>query len=364
MVEIDAEGNNAWVAFREDFNYPQSGGGALDKARMLARRLVGSSFESPQVVDGLPNPTDDGAEEPELSVNDSGQGLLGSYRQTANEAHGAALASGSWSTIGRLDQPPTDNKPFPTPAIGDNGAGLFVLAHRPNNTAPFALQARTYVGGQLGPIIPASDPALGGLAEGFDVSADGGGNGYIALEQSSDAGTTKRISAAIVDGPPRAQQPPGGTTTTGTGGTLDAFAPLLTGTRLTNTAIAVGTGGPRLFKSGRARTPTSTTIRFTVNEDSRMRFGFERATVGRRVGRRCVRQTRANRSRKRCTRYVNAGAFELDVKAGANRVRFSGRITARRKLRLGKHRVTVTPTDKAGNVGQFQRRSLRIVKRR
>jgi hypothetical protein len=376
MVELDAEGNNVWAAFREDFTYPQSGGGDLDKARSLARRLVGNSFEPPQVVDGLPNPTDDGAEEPELSVNDSGQGLLGSYRQTANEGHGAALASGSWSTIGRLDQPPTDNKPFPTPAIGDNGAGLFVYFQRADNTKPFQALARTYVGGQLGPVVPVADTTLGSIAEGLDVSADANGNGYIGYFQSADAGTTIRLVGAIVDGPPQPQQPGpgaggggGGGGGDGGGGTTpvptDTNAPNVTGTRLFPTSFAIGNGTPQSLNPAGRRVRVGTTIRFALSEDSRVRFSFDHPTVGRRVGRRCVRQTRRNRSRRRCTRFVSSGpSFTLNRPVGLNNVRFSGRLTARRRLSLGKHRLKVTPTDAAGNVGPFQRRSLTIVRRR
>jgi hypothetical protein len=138
---------------------------------------------------------------------------------------------------------------------------------------------------------------------------------------------------------------------------------LVTGTRLFPSTFAIGNGTPQsLNQAGRVR--VGTTIRFTLSEDSRVRFLFERPTTGRRVGRRCVRQTRRNRSRRRCVRWVSDGSFTLNRPVGRNNVRFSGRLSARRRLRLGKHRVTLTPTDAAGNRGRFQRRSLRIVRRR
>ena len=48
---------------------------------------------------------------------------------------------------------------------------------------------------------------------------------------------------------------------------------------------------------------------------------------------------------------------------GLNRVRFEGRITRRRRLRPGRHRVTVQATDAAGNVSQERHASFRIVRR-
>ena len=47
-------------------------------------------------------------------------------------------------------------------------------------------------------------------------------------------------------------------------------------------------------------------------------FTVERATIGRRVGRRCVRQTSSNRARRRCTRFVRVrGSFTHSGRAGA-----------------------------------------------
>ena len=366
MVDVDAEGNNAWVAFREDFTYT-----ATDRARVLARRLAGGAFGTAQVVDPLPltGPTN-GAEDPSLSVNDAGQGVVTTRGQLTAEGNGAALAGGTSSQVGRLDSPPSDNVPLARTAIGENGAGLFLIAHRATNASAFTAQARTYVNGQLGPIVPVNDTALGAIAEGLEVGADAGGNAFIGYMQSADAGTTNRIAAAIVDGPP----PPPGTggaggdgAGPGPGGGVtvpppDTDVPHVTGTRLFPTTFAIGAGTPASLNPLGVR--IGTTIRFTLSEASSVRFLFERPTVGRRSGRRCVKQTRRNRSRRRCTRWVRDGAFKLQRPAGTNNVRFRGRLTARRKLRLGKHRLTLTPTDAAGNVGPFQRRSLKIVRRR
>jgi hypothetical protein len=66
----------------------------------------------------------------------------------------------------------------------------------------------------------------------------------------------------------------------------------------------------------------------------------------------CVRQTKRNAIAKnqRCSLYENAGMFMRNTTAGTRSVAFSGRI-ARRALRPGAYRLTVTATDAQGRIG-------------
>ncbi len=94
-----------------------------------------------------------------------------------------------------------------------------------------------------------------------------------------------------------------------------------------------------------------------------MRLSFERKRKGRRVGRRCRRPTRRNRNRRRCTRYVRVRtAIRVNGKAGANRVRFQGRLTRRRSLAPGSYRLTLVATDAAKNASKRQRTSFTLLK--
>ena len=101
-----------------------------------------------------------------------------------------------------------------------------------------------------------------------------------------------------------------------------------------------------------ARAKVGTTIGFSLDEAGTATISFARARSGRRVGGRCVKPTRANRSRRRCTRFAAAGSFHLPAKLGANRVRFQGRLDATRRLALGSYRVSVSAKDAAGNASQ------------
>lgn len=115
---------------------------------------------------------------------------------------------------------------------------------------------------------------------------------------------------------------------------------------------------PRLTRlSIRPRAPRRrriATVRFSLSEPATVRLAAERPTRGRRVGGGCVRQTRANRSRRRCTRFVvERGATAVRARAGRSRVRF--RVPAH----TGAHRLAAVATDAAGNASR-RRVSFRI----
>jgi hypothetical protein len=125
----------------------------------------------------------------------------------------------------------------------------------------------------------------------------------------------------------------------GGGAAPDSTAPVLTGLRLTPPRFPRGNRRPAL-QGGRA-TRRSPQIRFTLSEAARVRFTFERARRG---------------------RYRTVpGSFAVNVRAGASRVRFYGRLTARRQLTPGRYRLIATPVDRAGNTGNARRAAFRLL---
>jgi hypothetical protein len=119
-------------------------------------------------------------------------------------------------------------------------------------------------------------------------------------------------------------------------------------------------GGPSLAVFSLA--PVGTTIRFRLDEDATATLTFARATAGRRVGTRCVRPTRANRTRRKCTRYLNKGSLKRSLKAGARRVKFHGRLSRTKRLALGRYRLTISAVDKAGNKSRNRTAFFTIVR--
>ena len=124
---------------------------------------------------------------------------------------------------------------------------------------------------------------------------------------------------------------------------------------------------PRRWRRGSelptfSQSPVGTRIGVQLSAAGRVTLAFRRARPGRRVSGRCVKPTRRNRARRRCTRYVRAGSLSFDGKQGANSVRFQGRLSARRRLALGRHRMSAT-VSAGGQTSPARTVSFRIVRR-
>jgi len=139
--------------------------------------------------------------------------------------------------------------------------------------------------------------------------------------------------------------------------------PYVASHELSAAAFAAATSGDSLIPAGRRRAPVGTTLTFRLDEAATVRFTVEKQAAGRRVGRRCVKPSRSNRRRPKCTRFVlQRGSFSAAAVAGANRSRFTGRLR-NRKLGVGRYRLVAVATDAAGNKSAAKRATFRIVRR-
>jgi hypothetical protein len=86
-----------------------------------------------------------------------------------------------------------------------------------------------------------------------------------------------------------------------------------------------------------------------VNEQSRSTLSFSRLVTGRRVGRRCLANTRARRSRPRCTRKLSPKRLTYTTAPGLRRLRFDGRLSRTRRLSPGRYELAIQAADAAGN---------------
>jgi len=141
----------------------------------------------------------------------------------------------------------------------------------------------------------------------------------------------------------------------------DLFAPELTGARVTGVWAVNPRGTREVPVAALTRVRLGASFVYSLSEAARVVFAFERKAKGRRVAGRCRKPTRRNRGRRRCTRFVKAGAFAHQSVAGANRKRFSGRI-GQRRLKPARYRVTLRATDEAGNRSAPRRLAFRVVK--
>jgi hypothetical protein len=86
-------------------------------------------------------------------------------------------------------------------------------------------------------------------------------------------------------------------------------------------------------------------VSYRLSEQAKVSFLLSKKTPGRRVGRKCVAQTKKNRNRRRCPRFKKVRGFGGPGNPGAN----SLALPKRRKLRPGVYRLKMTATDAAGN---------------
>ncbi len=143
----------------------------------------------------------------------------------------------------------------------------------------------------------------------------------------------------------------GGGPVGGGGGTpppRDRTAPRLTSVRLSRSTFRIGPAHTAL----RATTGHGTTLSLKVSEASRLSVVVDRQ----RLGHRNAKSHRCTVVRKRpahgaCTAYSHDGTLVRQVRAGAVKIAFSGRLGGRR-LALGRHRLTITARDAAGNTSR------------
>lgn len=100
---------------------------------------------------------------------------------------------------------------------------------------------------------------------------------------------------------------------------------------------------------------TGKRVKYALSEAARVALTIRRASAGRKVGKRCKKPTKANRARRKCTRFVKVKGFSQTAVAGANQATIPGK-----KLRPGKYRVVLVATDAAGNKSAPKRVSFRV----
>ena len=139
----------------------------------------------------------------------------------------------------------------------------------------------------------------------------------------------------------------------------DITNPGISGLEVVPAAFELGTKPLALAKN-----PKTARILFRLSEGARVTFTFEQLVRGRLVKGKCGKETRANRTAKRCTRVkVVKGVAAVDAARGVNAVRFEGLITTSRKLAAGRYRVVGEAVDAAGNRSSKRRTPFEVLKR-
>jgi DNA-binding beta-propeller fold protein YncE len=130
----------------------------------------------------------------------------------------------------------------------------------------------------------------------------------------------------------------------------DTLAPTVTGFR----------AAPKRFKVG-PKKRQGTRFRFVLSEPAGVGIEIERARPGRRIGKRCKPPTPTLKGHRPCRIFKRRATLTFaGGLAGANTIRFSGRI-GKRTLRPGAYRGAIVASDAAGNRSTPSRASFTIL---
>ena len=97
-----------------------------------------------------------------------------------------------------------------------------------------------------------------------------------------------------------------------------------------------------------ARITTTRALELKVSEASSLRVTVEAETKGRKAGKTCVEQTRSNKRKRSCTRYVKVGSLTRTLTAGISTIGLPTEINGKRLVK-GSYRLTLIASDAAGN---------------
>ena len=170
----------------------------------------------------------------------------------------------------------------------------------------------------------------------------------VSLQGGPQASTTRTITVPPLTLPPLT--PP-----------LTVLAPSLTHVGETHSSWREGNRLGTFAEHSRKQPPVGTTFSFVLNESARVSFAFTQRAGGRKVGGRCVAETKQNRHRYSCERTVTKGGLTFIGHAGLSSVAFQGRISASRKLKPGHYTLAITATNAARQNSNTKTLSFSIV---
>jgi hypothetical protein len=143
------------------------------------QRLRASSYLGPVAADALTTPGAEGAAQPRVAVDEYGEGLVTSARDSSHETIAMSLSSNEAPGVARrVDTLANGDAPDPVPTGAGFHSGLVAWQQDPGVAGGAEIRASYYEGGSFDPEGVISTPALGpadaadGLVADGDIRAD------------------------------------------------------------------------------------------------------------------------------------------------------------------------------------------------
>ena len=372
---VATEDNSSYadVAFREEFT-----NGSQTISRVLMNRLVGSTFEGIDEADGQSFATGPGATGPGITMMQYGNGFVTSELAGSNQVW--ATLTGQNGTAGaaqRIDSLGGASPPYATSTVAGDYTGLIAWQHDPGAPGGSDIRARFYTSASFGPEMVASNPSLGATnaAEGLFAGGDHGGDVAIAYVQGSGSTSMIEVSELVY--------PPGSFGAASKAHYRTTTRPLLSWTaarelwgplsyEVTVDGVSVGSTdatsltlpavlsqGPHTFQvtalNEHGLTSATLPVHFFV--DSIRPTAQFRLTGASRVNALLTLRVRSTDSTRGIPRADTSGVKTVAVNWGdGSRTQIRGQRATHRYLRAGRHLLTITVTDRAGNRTVLARR--------
>ncbi len=205
---VGAGGDSSWVgvAFHEVLEC-----GSVQEQRVLMNRWQGSIYDGLTQPDGLGSSGADGADQPEISMNEYGRGYVTSARIASNQLFATALGTnGGTGGLLLADDSglPQASPPFGVPAAAGLSSEMIAWQQDPGTAGLPEIRLRYAPGGgPLGPDMVLSAPAQGATAAANGLAAGGDVDGDAAVAWVQGSGAASLIVADQLYQPPGSASP-------------------------------------------------------------------------------------------------------------------------------------------------------------
>lgn len=192
VVAAGGDSSFAPVAFREQVTC-----GGHQQSRVFSNRLHASSYDGITNADGLSGAPADGAQDPQVTATEYGQGWVTSERTVSQRVVAQDLGSnGSPGGVGQINSLPITSAPAPVPATAGLYSTFIAWQQQPGASGPSEIRVRYAPDGStLGSEVVASSSAQGPIdaADGIAAGGDVYGEAAVAWLQGAPGATTVMV---------------------------------------------------------------------------------------------------------------------------------------------------------------------------
>jgi hypothetical protein len=167
------------------------------ESRVLANRLHGSVYDGVRAADGLSTPTSEAADQPAVVASEFGTGWITSDRTTSFDA-GAAWLNGNESpgSTQQVNGLPDASDPQAVPALAGFFSSLIAWQHDPGPSGQAEVRVRfADSGGGLGPELVMVSPSPGATDAAAGLTAGGNVSGEAAVAWVQHTASGNEIAA-------------------------------------------------------------------------------------------------------------------------------------------------------------------------